>query len=154
MSKSNLSKSDLPKSKRNRLRELLAAEGITSKSFRAASSKKTAFTRKELQEIEDTGALTDPETRSDVSDWGVNTFRDLWRSRVFPAYVLANTPDFDERALQKELLKEEFARIRKGNLSLDKYIRASRAGSKIRLNRRVRMAIWAHYASLAMRNST
>lgn len=149
MSKSNLSKSDLPKSKRNRLRELLAAEGITPQ-----GKKKTAFTRKELQEIEDTGALTDPETRSDVSDWGVNTFRDLWRSRVFPAYVLANTPDFDERALQKELLKEEFARIRKGNLSLDKYIRASRAGSKIRLNRRVRMAIWAHYASLAMRNST
>lgn len=125
----------------------------TSKSFRAASSKKTAYNLKSLLEIEESGTLTDPETRADVSDWGVNTFRDQWRSKIFPAYVEARTPDFDGRALQKELLEAEFARIRKGNLDLKGYIRASRAGSPFLLSRKARIAIWAHYASHEMRNS-
>jgi hypothetical protein len=126
-----------------RLRAILAAEGLT----------RTAYTKQQLLEIEESGALTDPETRADVSDWGVNTFRDLWRSNIFPAYVEARTPDFDSRALQKQLLEEEFARIKKGNLDLKGYIRASRAGSPFRLSRKSRIAIWAHYASHAMRNS-
>jgi len=133
-----------------KLRRLLAAEGIPKT---ASQSKKTAYTKQELLDIEESGMLTDPETRADVSDWGVNTFRDQWRSKIFPAYVEARTPDFDGRALQKELLEEEFARIRKGNLDLKGYLRASRAGSSFLLSRKARIAIWAHYASHAMRNS-
>lgn len=114
--------------------------------YRRRASGKTAYTMKTLQEIDESGRLTDPETRADVSDWGVNTFRDQWRSLIFPTYVAART-NFDERSLQKQLLEEEFERIKKGNLDLMGYLRARRAGSKFRLNRKSRMAIWAHYAS-------
>lgn len=128
---------------RTRLRAILAAEGLT----------RTAYTKQQLLEIEESGALTDPMTRAEVSDWGVNTFRDAWRDRIFPAFVKARTPDFDSRALQKQLLEEEFARIKKGNLSLQGYLKARRAGSRFALSRKERTAIWAHYASHALRNS-
>ena len=39
------------------------------------------------------------------------------------------------------------ARIKKGRLGLDEYLRVSRAGSNFGLDRKMRMAIWAHYAS-------
>ena len=118
---------------KNRLRRILASEGLI----------KSAYTMQQLQEAD----LTDPMTRAEVSDWGVNTFRDLWRSTVFPLYVKARTPEFDERALQERLLREEFARIEKGNLDLMGYPRARRPGSEFRLSRKARQAIWAHWAS-------
>lgn len=121
--------------------------------YRRRASGKTAYTNRQLHEIENSGALTDPETRADVSDWGVNTLRDLWRDQIFPAYVKARTPDFDSRALQKQMIEEEFERIRKGNLTLSGYLRARRAGSPFPLDRKARMAMWAHYASHAARRT-
>jgi hypothetical protein len=46
-----------------------------------------------------------------------------------------------------EMVREEFERIRKGRLDLVGYLRARRTGSPYRLNRGVRMAVYAHYAS-------
>jgi hypothetical protein len=111
-----------------------------------ASLCKTSYTRQELAEIDSLDRLIDPETRAEVSDWGVNTIRELW-PKIFRRYVDSRTPVFDSRELQTKLIREEFARIKKGRLGLDEYLRVSRAGSNFGLDRKMRMAIWAHYAS-------
>lgn len=120
--------SELPKGDPTR-RKLLAAV-------------KSAYSIKDLET--DLQNLTDGYTRSEVSDWGVNTIRDKW-PEVFKRYQDDRTPD--SKKLMEQMVREEFARIKKGNLGFIEYLRVARRGSEFRLDRKMRMAIYAHYAS-------
>jgi hypothetical protein len=63
----------------------------------------------------------------DLNDWAVNTVREYAREMKYDANALA---------------KEEARRIKKGNLDLDAYRKVKRTGSKFRLKRSVRTAMW------------
>jgi hypothetical protein len=135
--------SDL-RSKMIRMASELPQGDPTRRKLLAAVQDKTAYGIKDLEV--DLGNLTDGYTRSEVSDWGVNTIRDGW-SDVLKMYVEAQTPKIDGRKLMEQMVREEFARIKKGNLGFIEYLRVARRGSEFRLNRKMRMAIYAHYAS-------
>lgn len=63
----------------------------------------------------------------DLNDWAVNTVRDYCREMGYNA---------------AELVTEEAARINAEDMNLETYLKARRIGSKMRLRRSVRRAVW------------
>lgn len=78
--------------------------------------------------------------RGELNDWGVNTLRELARDGVILFLGGDASPHL------RLLVTEEAERIRAGALTLTGYCRASRAGSRFRLNRRARVAVYATVA--------
>jgi hypothetical protein len=67
-----------------------------------------------------------------LNDWAVNIVREYARSKGYDAAAL---------------FAEERARISDGSLNLDGYLKASRIGSRRLLNRKIRVAVYAVYAT-------
>ncbi len=103
--------------------------------YRRLASGKTAsrppLDKEQIAEIEKEG-WPDMMSQAEASDWAVNTIRQAWRERG-----MVGKPE--------QMMREEFDRIRKGNLDYPKYLRVSRAGSKFRLDRAMRRAIYIQY---------
>ena len=68
----------------------------------------------------------------DLNDWAVNVVRDYCCEMGYYAY---------------KLVAEEKARIDAKGMDLETYLRASRAGSTMRLKRSVRRAVWTALAT-------
>ena len=75
---------------------------------------------------------SDTATLIDLNDWAVNTVRE---------YAHAN--DYNPVSI----LTEEGQRIVADRLNLDGYLKISRRGSYIRLNRKIRVAVYAVFAT-------
>ena len=74
----------------------------------------------------------DTNTLVGLNDWAVNVVRDYARSKGYDAAAL---------------VAEESARITVGSLNLDGYLKASRVGSSRLLNRKIRVAVYAVFAT-------
>lgn len=110
-----------------KLRNILASEGLLSDK----QASRAPLDKKQIALIEQDG-WPDLMTKVEMSDWAVNTIREAWRKRS-----MVGKPE--------QMMREEFDRIRKGNLDYLKYLRVSRAGSKFRLDRLMRRAIYFQY---------
>ncbi|MBQ73283.1 MAG: hypothetical protein CMJ67_10305 [Planctomycetaceae bacterium] len=105
----------------------LAAEGLLSDK----QASRPPLDKEQIAEIEKEG-WPDMMSQAEASDWAVNTIRQAWRERG-----MVGKPE--------QMMREEFDRIRKGNLDYLKYLRVSRAGSKFRIDRAMRRAIYIQY---------
>lgn len=110
-----------------KLRTILAEEGLLSDK----QASRPPLDKKQIAEIEQDG-WPDMMSQAEASDWAVNTIRQAWRERG-----MVGKPE--------QMMREEFDRIRKGNLDYLKYLRVSRAGSKFRIDRAMRRAIYIQY---------
>ena len=108
------------------LRRILASEGLLSK-----QASRPPLDKNQIALVEQEG-WPDMMSQAEASDWAVNTIRQAWRERG-----MAGRPE--------QFMREEFDRISKGNLDYPKYLRVSRAGSKFRISRAMRKAVYHQY---------
>jgi hypothetical protein len=111
---------------KTKLRRILASEGLIPK-----TAGRFPRSPEQIALIEKEG-WPDMMSQAEASDWAVNTIREMWRERG-----MAGRPE--------QMMREEFNRIQSGNLDYLKYLRVSRAGSKFRLSRVMRRAVYLQY---------
>jgi len=93
------------------------------------TNKGNTMNAKQVRDLLNTGST---DTLVGLNDWAVNTVREYARANGYDA---------------AELVAEEAARITAGQMNLDAYMTCSRAGSYRRLNRKVRVAVYAVFAT-------
>lgn len=111
---------------KTKLRRILASEGLIPK-----TAGRLPLSPEQIALVEQEG-WPDMMSQAEASDWAVNTIREMWRERG-----MKGSPE--------QMMREEFNRIHSGNLDYLKYLRVSRAGSKFRLSRMMRRAVYLQY---------
>lgn len=112
---------------KTKLRRILASEGLISK-----TAGRLPLSPEQIALVEQEG-WPDMMSQAEASDWAVNTLREMWRERGMKGSL-------------EQMMQEEFNRIQSGkNLDYLKYLRVSRAGSKFRIDRAMRRAVYLQY---------